>query len=132
MSPPLPAAATNIESNSATMSDDSATITAPRGTAGLPILTDENFADWDLQVIAHLTGVQNHVRVITQTRQSDGTLVNPTKPSPAAATATADEKKTADEAIASWEKSERVALGCLMATAGPPAPRAGSQAPEGL
>ena len=44
--------------------------------------------------------MHDHVRVITQTRQSDGMILNPTKP-----------RSAANEAIANLGKSERVALG---------------------
>ena len=63
--------------------------------------------------------MHNHVCVITQTRQSDGTIVNLTKPGPADTAATANEKRAAKDAIASWERSEWVAFRCIMVTAGP-------------
>jgi len=119
MSPSLPTT-TNTTSSFATMSDNSIATAIPHAVyASLPVLTEENFADWDLQIVAHLTGAHNHVCVITQTRQLDSMIVNLMKPGPADAAATADEKRVAKDAIASWERSERVAFGCIMATAGP-------------
>ena len=99
------------------MSEDSTTVL--RGAyAGLPILTEDNFADWDMQIIAYLTGSQDHARVITPTKQSDGTYLDPTRPTDADPKASADDIKKAEDNIASWDKSERIVLGCMMATAG--------------
>jgi hypothetical protein len=100
------------------VSDTDSTTVAHGAYAGLPILSEDNFADWDMQVVAYLTGSHDHVRVITPSRQSGGKALAPIRPAPASATADADAKKEADAAIAEWEKSERVVLGCLMATAG--------------
>ena len=75
--------------NPTPMSDESTNIA--RGFyAGLPILTDDNFADWDMQAIAYLTGSQDHVRGITPTRQADGTYIDPKKPTPANTKATTE------------------------------------------
>jgi len=119
MSPSLPTT-TNTASSFATMSDDSIAAAIPRAVyTSLPVLTEENFADWDLQIVAHLTGMHDHICVITQTRQSDGMIVNLTKPGPADVAATTNEKRAAKDVIASWERSEQVAFRCIMATAGP-------------
>jgi hypothetical protein len=102
------------------MSDiDSTTIT--RGDhAGLPYLTEDNFVDWEMQVIAYLTGIQDHARVITPVRQANGKgkLLAPIQPDPANDSDSADDKQKAAEEIQNWHKSERIVLGCLMATAG--------------
>jgi len=119
MSLSLPAT-TNIASTFTTMSNNSITADIPHAVyTSLPILMEENFADWDLQIVAHLTGAHDHVCVIMQTRQSDGMIINPMKPGPADAAATANEKRVAKDTIVSWERSEWVAFGCIMATAGP-------------
>jgi len=100
------------------MSDTESTTVAHGSHAGIPILTEENFADWDMQVMAYLTGTQDHARIITPAKQTDGTYQDPTAPAVALATATAEEVKAIKADIAQWEKSERVVLGCLMASAG--------------
>jgi len=62
------------------MSDDSVTTAIPCAVyTGLPVLMEENFTDWDLQIVTHLTGMHNHICVITQTRQLDSMIVNPMK-----------------------------------------------------
>jgi hypothetical protein len=95
------------------MSDESSTV--PRGAyAGLPVLTEDNFADWDMQVFACLTGSSNHARVFTPVRQPGGAESIPKKPEAADPKASAEERKKADEAIAAWEKSERLVLACFM------------------
>ena len=100
------------------MSDTESTTVARGAYAGLPILSEDNFADWDMQIVAYLTGSHDHVRVITPVRQSDGSFQDPSQPAAATAAASADEQKKAAEDISNWQKSERVVLGCLMATAG--------------
>ena len=97
---------------------DTEPIVARGAYAGLPFLTEDNFADWDMQIIAYLTGTHDHSRVITPVRQKDSTFKDPTPPDEADSTATAEERKAAAEEIANWHKSERVVTGCLMATAG--------------
>ena len=83
------------------MSDDATTVL--RGAhPGLPLLTDTNFADWDMQVTAYLTGSHDHARVITPIRQADGSYAAPTKPSPAGPNDTPEDVKEADAAISSW------------------------------
>src|SRR5258708_35346947 len=47
-----------------------------------------------------------------------GTFQEPAQPSAAIASATANQKKEANLAIASWQKSECVALRCIMMTTG--------------
>jgi len=98
------------------MSNDSANV-LHGAYAGLPILTEDNFADWDMQVIIYLTGSGDHARVVMPTRQSDGTYLYPATPTPADDAASNDEKRQAANNIASWEKSEHIVLGCIMATA---------------
>jgi len=101
------------------MSDTESTTVARGAHSGLPILTEENFADWDMQITAYLTGSQDHACVITPTRETNGTSQDPIPPTTAdATTATTEEIKAANAEIALWQKSERVVLGCLMATAG--------------
>jgi len=100
------------------MSDTESTTIAHGAHSGLLILTEENFADWDMQIMVYLTGSQDHARVITPTRQTNGTSQDPVPPTAAdATTATTKEIKAANKEIALWQKSERVILGCLMATA---------------
>jgi len=102
------------------MSDNSITAAIPCAIyTGLPVLTEENFAVWDLQIITHLTGVHDHICVIMQTRQSGSMIINLTKPSPADVAAIADKKRVAKDTNASWERSEWVTFGCIMAMAGP-------------
>jgi hypothetical protein len=67
-----------------------------------------------MQIVAYLTGSQDHVEVITPAKRK---FLDPAEPAPAGATASSEEKKTG-EAIAEWQKSEHVVLGCLVATAG--------------
>jgi uncharacterized protein YidB (DUF937 family) len=45
--------------------------------AGLPILAEDNFTDWDMQIVAYLTGSHDHVRVITPSGQSGGKVLAP-------------------------------------------------------
>ena len=99
------------------MSSDNPSTVSGGAHAGLPLLTEDNFDDWDMQIFAHLTGSHDHARVIWPTIQN-GKPLRPQKPSPADPSASTDEKTKADEAIASWDKSERIVLGCFMATAG--------------
>jgi hypothetical protein len=100
------------------VSDTDSTTVACSAYASLPILSEDNFTDWDMQVVAYLTGSHNHVQVIMPSRQSGGKALAPIQPAPASVTADTNMKKEADTAIAEWEKSERVVLGCLMATVG--------------
>ena len=79
--------------------------------ASLPILTEDNFADWELQVIAYLTGSADHAGVITPTRQSDGTFLDPVRPAPADAAASPDEKKQGMNEITAWVKSKCIVIG---------------------
>lgn len=98
------------------MSDESSTVSCGAH-AGLPLLTEDNFDNWDMQIFAYLTGSHDHARVISPTIQN-GKPLRPQRPSPADPSASTDEKAKANEAIASWDKSERIVLGCFMATAG--------------
>lgn len=92
------------------MSDDATTVL--RGAhPGLPLLTDTNFADWDMQVTAYLTGSHDHARVITPIRQADGSYAAPTKPSPAGPNDTPEDVKEADAAISSWNCIASVSSG---------------------
>ena len=100
------------------MSDTESTTVAHGSHASLPILTEDNFADWDLQVIAYLTSASDHSRIITPIKLKDGTTKDPTAPDEAPSTATTKEKKVAAKDIANWHKSECIVTGCLMATAG--------------
>jgi hypothetical protein len=100
------------------VSNTDSTTVACGAYASLPILSEDNLANWDMQVVAYLTGSHDHVQVITPSRQSGGKALAPIRPAPASATADANVKKEADAAIAEWEKSECVVLGCLMATTG--------------
>ena len=58
---------------------------------------------WEIQVRAYLTGAADHVRVIQRVRDSAGGYIDPAPPS------------DPDE-LRAWQKSERVALGVIMAT----------------
>ena len=100
------------------MSDTESTTVAHGSHASLPILTEDNLADWDLQVIAYLTGASDHSCIITPIKLKDGTTKDPTTPNEAPSTATAKEKKAAAKDIANWHKLEHIVTGCLMATAG--------------
>jgi hypothetical protein len=70
----------------------------------IPILTKEKFMKWEIQVQAYLTGAANHVHVIRRPKGSDGKFSDPTPP-------------TDLEELLTWNKSERVAMGIIMATA---------------
>jgi len=59
---------------------------------------------WEIQVRAYLMGAANHVHVIQRTRDSDGKYHDPAPP-------TDQDKRKA------WDKSERIAMGIIMATA---------------
>jgi len=59
---------------------------------------------WEIQVEAYLTGAADHIRVICHTKGNDGKYTDPVTPTDA------EERK-------SWEKSEHVAQGIIMATA---------------
>lgn len=71
---------------------------------GIPVLSDDNFDYWEIQVISFLTGASDHVRVIEPRRDATGRLVDPVCP------AGTGEK-------ANWDSSEREALGVIMSTA---------------
>jgi hypothetical protein len=48
------------------MSSEADLTTVTWGTyASLPILSEDNFADWDVQIVAYLTGPQDRAWVIT-------------------------------------------------------------------
>ena len=87
---------------------DTETATAGCGAhASLPILTEDNFSDWDMQIMAYLTGTQDHACVIMPTLPaSTAAYQDPAPPAAAPATATADEAKAAAVDIALWQKSE--------------------------
>jgi len=72
--------------------------------AHVPILTKDNFMKWEIQVEAYLTGAADHIRVIRRTKDTGGKYADPVAPTDA-------------EELKSWEKSERVAQGVIMATA---------------
>ena len=98
---------------------DTKTTTACGTHTGLPFLTEDNFSDWDMQIMAYLTGTQDHARVIMPTLPAGTTTYqDPAPPATAPATATTKETKAAAANIALWQKSECVVLGCLMATTG--------------
>ena len=59
---------------------------------------------WEIQVRAYLTGAADHVRIIRRTKDSAGKYVDPTPP-------------TDPDELKAWDKSERVAMGVIMATA---------------
>ena len=59
---------------------------------------------WEIQVHAYLTGAADHIWVIWCTKGSDGKYVNPIQP-------------TDLDELKDWNKSERVAMGVIMATA---------------
>ena len=100
------------------MSDSESTTVTHSTHASLPFLTEDNFTDWDLQIIMYLTGTHDHSCIITPVRLKDSTFKDPTPPDEADSTATAKERKAAAKEIANWHKSERIVAGCLMATAG--------------
>ena len=101
------------------MSDTKTTTTGHSAHASLPILTEDNFSDWDMQIMAYLTSTQDHAHIITPTLPTSTTVYqDPALPTAVPATATANEAKAAAVDITLWQKSERVVLGCLMATAG--------------
>ena len=54
------------------MSDTESTTVACSAYTSLLILSEENFADWDMQIVAYLTSSHDHIRVIMPVRQSDG------------------------------------------------------------
>ena len=68
---------------------------------GLPVLSRDNFPDWEIQVVAFLTGTAKHVRVIERRCNTGGTLVDPAPPSDSA-----DLEK--------WHASQRETLGVIM------------------
>src|SRR5258706_6120064 len=71
----------------------------------LPILSHDNFADWEMAIISFLTGAPDHIRVIEQCPDSANALVDPARP-----TAPADE-------VILWDASECEALAVIMTTA---------------
>jgi transposase InsO family protein len=80
---------------------------SPRSYAGVPKLTKLNYLDWAMQVKAYLTGATNHWHVIEGAEKPDGSYDRPVLPA---------DKKSME--WLDWRKSERVACGVLMATAG--------------
>ena len=50
-----------------------------------------------MQTIICLTGLEDHIHVITPIRRQDGTFPDPTRPAPADGAAGAHDKKKADE-----------------------------------
>jgi hypothetical protein len=102
---PAATSSTNTLSNTITMSEIESTTVACRAYAGLPYLSEDNFTDWDMQVIAYLTSSHNHVCVIMPVKVAN-TLQDPTEPLPADVNANADDKKKAAEDITNWQKSE--------------------------
>jgi len=70
----------------------------------IPILTHDNFSDWEIAIISYLTITSDHIRVIEQRTNSAGVLADPARPSDA---------KEANK----WDASECEALGIIMATA---------------
>ena len=71
---------------------------------GLPVLSRDNFPDWEIQVIAFLTGAADHVRVIERRHGANNTLVDPAAPTDA-------------NELTRWNASEREAMGVIMSTA---------------
>ena len=88
------------------MSDTKSSTVVCGSYASLPILTEENFANWEMQIITYLTGAQDHICVITPVKQADNTYKDPAPPATPNSAATADEKKAANLEIANWQKSE--------------------------
>jgi hypothetical protein len=84
------------------MSDES-----PHSYSGVPRLTKLNYTEWAMQVEAYLTGAADHWRVIKGAEKPDGTYNRPAPPTDTTTLAWSD-----------WKKSERVACGVLMASAG--------------
>src|SRR5258706_5954389 len=70
----------------------------------LPILSCDNFNDWKIQVIAYLTGIADHVRVISRCPNAAGVVCDLVCPTNAAE-------------AAKWDASECMALGVIMSTA---------------
>jgi len=70
----------------------------------IPVLTHDNFADWEVAVMSALTNSSDHMRVIEQRADGRGRMTNPTRPT--------------DLTEASWwDASECEALGIIMSTA---------------
>jgi hypothetical protein len=73
--------------------------------AGLPKLNTENFIEWDIQIMAYLTGAEDHVCMITATY--DKTTKKWADPE-------APDAKDAD-ACKEWLKSECITFGAILA-----------------
>ena len=71
----------------------------------LPVLTYDNFADWEIGIISFLTGAADHVRVIEQRPNAKDELVDPVRPT------------SPPEEVAKWDSSEREAMSVIMTTA---------------
>ena len=83
--------------------------TVTRGHHRLPMLTRDNFPDWEIAIISVLTGAADHVRVIEQRPDPNGTkkitLIDPIRPT------------TPVDDVVKWDASEREAMSVIMTTA---------------
>ncbi len=70
----------------------------------LPVFSRNNFGNWKIQIIAYLTGVTDHVHVISRHPNAASVIVDPAHP-------------TDDTEAAKWDASECMALGVIMSTA---------------
>ena len=70
---------------------------------GLPTLSCDNFNEWKIQVTVYLTGVADHVCVISRRPNALGVISDPRRPLDVAK-------------AAKWDASERMALGVIMST----------------
>jgi len=71
---------------------------------GMPVLLCDNFNEWKIQVIAHLTGIADHICIIACCPDAAGIVTDP-----------AHLFDTAE--AARWDASECEALGVIMSTA---------------
>ena len=78
--------------------------TVTTGHSRIPILTHDNYGDWEVAIISYLTNTADHVRVIERRADNKGTLIDLAHPTDA------DEAKK-------WDASEREALGVNMSQA---------------
>lgn len=62
------------------MSNTKSSTVVCSGYASLPILMEENFANWEMQIVAYLTGAQDHIHVITPVKQANNTYKDPAPP----------------------------------------------------